>query len=146
MKIRPVNPTDRDEWLRMRSDFWPDHAHTHAGEIDRFFEGTVAEPAAVLVAEARHQLVGLAELSIRPHAEGCLTDRVGYLEGWYVDSRYRGSGIGRSLLAASEAWARDQGCKELASDTTPDNEDSRKAHLACGFEDVGLIRCFRKTL
>ena len=27
-----------------------------------------------------------------------------------------------------------------------DNELSRLAHLACGFEDVALVRCFRKPL
>lgn len=146
MKVRPVDPKDRDEWLRLRSDFWPDHAYTHAGEIDQFFAGTLAEPTAVLVVEERGSLIGLAELSIRPHAEGCLTHRVGYLEGWYVDSGFRGQGIGRVLLVAAEDWARGQGCKEFASDTTVENELSRKTHLACGFEDAGLIRCFRKTL
>jgi len=146
MNIRPVESGDRSEWLRIRSDFWPDHASTHAGEIDRFFAGTLEEPAAVLVADIGEKLIGLVELSIRPYAEGCSTNRVGYLEGWYVDSEHRGLGIGRSLLAASEAWAREQGCTEFASDTTIDNELSRQVHLACGFKDAGLIRCFRKTL
>lgn len=146
MKIRPVGPGDREEWLRLRSDFWPDHVDTHAGEIDGFFAGTLEEPTAVLVVEKGSKLIGVAELSIRPYAEGCLTSRVGYLEGWYVDVDSRGQGIGRTLLAAAEAWAREEGCAEFASDTTVDNEHSRKAHLACGFEDAGLIRCFRKTL
>jgi len=146
VNIRPIEPADRSEWLRIRTDFWPDHAHTHIGEIDRYFAGTLAEPAAVLVAEDGEGLIGLAELSIRPHAEGCLTDRVGYLEGWYVDAEHRGKGIGRSLLLASEDWARDQGCTEFASDTTIDNELSRRAHLACGFQEAGVIRCFRKSL
>jgi len=146
MKIRFVEPGDREEWLRIRSDFWADHAYTHAGEIDQFFAGSLEEPTAVLVIEESGSLIGLAELSIRPYAEGCLTNRVGYLEGWYVDSAFRGQGIGRALLAAAEDWARDQECTEFASDTTVDDELSRKAHLACGFEDAGLIRCFRKSL
>jgi len=146
LMIRAIEPEDRDEWLRIRCDFWPDHAYTHAGEVDRFFAGTLEEPVAVLVATDGDRLIGLAELSIRPYAEGCLTNRVGYLEGWYVESEHRGRGLGRSLLAASETWARGQGCTEFASDTTIDNELSRQAHLACGFEDAGLIQCFRKTL
>lgn len=48
--------------------------------------------------------------------------------------------------ADREEWAYAQGCTEFASDTTIDNEASRKAHLACGFADAGLIRCFIKTL
>lgn len=146
MRVRPVGPADREAWLQIRSDFWPDHSPTHLEEIDRFFAGTSNEPSAVLVAEENGNLVGLAELSIRPYAEGCLTDRVGYLEGWYVQPQFRGQGVGRLLLLASETWAREQGCTEFASDTTVDNETSRKTHLACGFEDAGLVRCFRKTL
>lgn len=144
--IRPVEPADRDEWLRIRTAFWPDHAYTQSGEIDGFFAGALAEPTGVLVVEHSDRLIGLAELSVRPHAEGCSTQRVGYLEGWYVDPEHRSQGIGRDLLAAAEDWARGEGCTEFASDTTIDNELSRKAHLACGFTDAGLIRCFHKTL
>ena len=35
---------------------------------------------------------------------------------------------------------------ELASDAEPENEVSARAHAALGFEDAGLIRCFRKDL
>ena len=130
----------------MRRDLWPDGRDEHEPEIDRFYRGLVGEPQAVLVAAVGGELVGLAELSIRPYAEGCSTDRVGYLEGWYVDPEHRRLGIGRALVRAAEDWARSQGCSELASDAAVDNETSRLAHLASGFDEVGLIRCFRKTL
>jgi hypothetical protein len=42
--------------------------------------------------------------------------------------------------------ARSAGCTEFASDAEADNEVSAAAHRALGFEDVGLIRCFRKDL
>ena len=111
MKVRPIEPTDRDEWIRIRTDFWPDHPEDHPREIDLFFRGELGEPTAVLVAEIGGRLIGLAELSIRPYAEGCTTLRVGYLEGWYVDVEHRGQGIGRALLPAAEDWARAQGCR-----------------------------------
>ena len=38
------------------------------------------------------------------------------------------------------------GCTELASDAQPDNETSIAAHLALGFSDEGLVRCFSKKL
>ena len=88
----------------------------------------------------------MAELSVRRYAEGCTTNRVGYLEGWYVTPGFRGRGVGRMLVAAAEAWAREQGCTEFASDTELENEDSFRAHEACGFESVAVIRCFRKIL
>lgn len=146
MKVRSAAPRDRDQWLEMRKVFWPDGADGHASEIDRFLAGKATEPQAVMVAEEGEELVGFAELSIRPFAEGCVTSRVGYLEGWFVKEDRRGEGIGRALLKASEDWARESGCAEFASDTDVQNEPSVRAHVACGFEDAGTVRCFRKQL
>ena len=113
-------------------------------KIERHFTEGQAAPA--LVAEDGSGLVGFAELSIRPYAEGCETDRVGFLEGWYVAPAARHRGIGRKLVAAAEAWARSAGCTEFASDAEADNEFGAAAHRALGFEEAGLIRCFRKDL
>jgi aminoglycoside 6'-N-acetyltransferase I len=74
------------------------------------------------------------------------TGRVAYLEGWYVLPESRRNGVGRALVEAAEDWARDQGCSEFASDTDVANAQSTSAHVAVGFEDVGLVRCFRKAL
>jgi aminoglycoside 6'-N-acetyltransferase I len=88
----------------------------------------------------------MAELSIRNIAEGCGSGRIAYLEGWFVVPEARRQGVGRALMRAVEDWGRAQGCVELASDTTSDNVASMDAHRALGFEDVGMIRCFRKDL
>lgn len=146
MRVRPVTPADRAGWLRMREALWPSDPGEHAGEIDRFFRGESREPLAVLVAERHGRLVGLAELSIHPYAEGCDTDRVGFLEGWWVDPDHRRQGIGRALVEAAERWAREQGCVEFASDTQPGNATSRAAHLALGFREAGTVICFAKRL
>jgi len=71
---------------------------------------------------------------------------VAYLEGWYVESEWRRRGVGTALVAAAEAWARAQGCTELASDALPDNDTSAAAHLALGFTETVRIRCFKKQL
>jgi len=148
VKIRAARPDDAQVWCGMRHALWPEgSAEEHAGEIEEFFAGRAREPLAVLVAESiSGQLSGFAELSIRPYAEGCETDRVGFLEGWYVIPEARVQGVGRALVEAAEAWARDQGCTEFASDTEADNERSAAAHRALGFTEVALIRCFRKDL
>jgi len=86
------------------------------------------------------------ELSIRPQAEGCHTDRVAYLEGWFVVPQARGRGVGRALVAAAEAWGRSEGCREFASDAQADNAVSAAAHQALGFSEAGQVRCFRKDL
>ena len=106
-------------------------------------------PEAVLVAVApgaQPAVIGFAEVSRRAYAEGCDTSPVGFLEGWYVIPERRGQGVGRALVDAAEAWARGLGCREFASDAVADNAGSAAAHRRLGFEEVVVIRCFRKSL
>ena len=148
MIVRPVLADDAAAWLAMRVALWPEGtAESHGQEIERFLAGELNMPLAVLVAaDDSASLVGFAELSIRPYAEDCVTDRVAYLEGWYVIPEMRGRGIGRALVVAAEDWARAQGCTEFASDAELANLDSAAAHKALGFIETVQLRCFRKDL
>jgi aminoglycoside 6'-N-acetyltransferase I len=49
-------------------------------------------------------------------------------------------------VQAVEAWAREQGYTEIASDTWLDNETSIRAHLALGYEESERLVHFRKSL
>jgi aminoglycoside 6'-N-acetyltransferase I len=147
MHTRLIQPGDSAEWLRLRSQLWPGDPGEHEREIAAFFCGSRRDPAEVILAlDEAGRAIGIAEVSIRTYAEGCVTDRVAYLEGWFVEEQNRGRGVGRMLVAAVEAWARAQGCVELASDTEIYNRDSEKAHEAMGFTEVERIICFRKEL
>ena len=123
ISVRQARPEDRHSWLALRRKLWPEGSEEeHAAEISGYLEGRARAPLAVVLAfDALDKLVGLAELSIRWCAEGCQTDRVAYLEGWYVLPESRRNGVGRALVEAAEDWARDQGCSEFASDTDPAN-------------------------
>jgi len=145
-EVRHATLGDVASLARLRHALWPDGSEAeHRQELERFLP-ELGRRGAVLVAEGQSRLLGFAEVSIRAYAEGCRTDRVGYLEGWFVEPQARRRGIGRQLVAAAEAWARSQGCAEFASDAEEENELSAAAHRALGFAEVGLIRCFRKTL
>ena len=144
-EIRPATRIDGIGWLRMRKALWPDEEV--AEDVERFFAGKLDMPLEVLVAvDGFGELIGFAELSIRRYAEGCVTDRVAFLEGWYVDEAHRRKGVGAALVAAAEDWARKQGCTEFGSDALLENEISAAAHRALGFEEVERIRCFKKAL
>ncbi len=131
----------------MRTALWPDGAEDHGAAVDRFFAGHRHEPTEVLLAFDDHgRAVGFVELSIRNIVDGCVTDRVAYLEGWYVDPDVRRRGVGGSLIAAAEQWGVEQGCQEFGSDSLIDNHSSLDAHRALGFEETGRVVNFRKGL
>jgi aminoglycoside 6'-N-acetyltransferase I len=146
--VRPATAADKQAWLRMRRALWPeDDGDSHEREIDEFFAGTLKMPLEVLLAfDERGDAIGFAELSIRSYAEDCVTDRVAYLEGWYVLPEARRQGVGRALIVDAESWAKSQGCTEFGSDALLDNHASAAAHRAVGFTETVQIRCFRKTL
>jgi len=153
--IRPVEQHDAVPWSELRATLWPEETTgTHLNDIQRYFEtmpkdvGMMPEEVLVAVTTGREKpkIVGFVELSRRLYAEGCRTSPVAFLEGWYVLPEYRERGIGRALVAAAETWARHKGCDEFASDALADNAESQAAHQALGFEEVEVIRCFRKSL
>ncbi|MBO6513027.1 MAG: GNAT family N-acetyltransferase [Phycisphaerales bacterium] len=90
--------------------------------------------------------IGFIELTIRSSAEECMTSPVLYIEGWYVDPAHQGTGVGRALMNAAFDWGRKHNCQEAASDARPDNTQSISAHHALGFQDAGVIHCFKATL
>jgi aminoglycoside 6'-N-acetyltransferase I len=147
IRIREMLPADANEWLRMRLALWPDEPAAHADDIRGYFAGDRHEPEYVLVAvDEAGAAIGFAELSIRNIVDGCDTDRVAYLEGWYVDPDARRAGVGRALVAAAEERAVREGCTEFGSDALVDNHISHAAHRALGFEEVARVATFRKDL
>ena len=149
MIIRAAVPHDLDEWIRMRRDLWPGGRGDHAKEIAAWFDGAAGDRpdlAQVLVVERESGgLCGLAELGLRPCADGCDDRPVAYLEGIWVDADRRRTGVATALLRASEAWARARGGKELASDFLVDDDVSRAWHRAAGFEEIETaVRVMRR--
>ncbi len=102
MIVRPAEPRDAEAWLGFRIELFPGASQERAAEIENYFgEGQFGLDCA-LVAEIDERLVGFAELSVRPWAEGCSTSQIGYLEGWYVAPDHRRSGVGRGAVCPAQ--------------------------------------------
>jgi aminoglycoside 6'-N-acetyltransferase I len=142
---RRIKAGDLAEFARMRTRLWSDSTHTDAeAALQAHQQGDLF----LLVVERPDGagLCAFVEAAIRPHAEGCVTAPVGYLEGIWVDDDVRRAGIAEALVEGVAEWAKRRGLKELGSDTEVMDDGSRCFHEAVGFEDVGTIVCFRRKL
>ena len=146
MKIRNAEPGDRDAWLELRNQLWPEDPETHLAEVGEYFGDGSHFVDQVYVAEQADRVVGFVELRLRDYAEGSDETRVPYVEGWYVDEPQRRRGVGRQLIERAEQWAKDLGYAELASDAQASNAGSIAAHHARGFREVEHAVCFLKHL
>ncbi len=144
--VRPLRETDLGEWLRLRLALWDGtDEDAHKDEMVDIIEHPDSQH--VFVAENTDgRMIGFLEASIRPFVEDCVTDHVGYLEGWFVESPYRQKGVGGSLVTAAEQWARGKGCTEMASDAEIGNELSVTAHRQLGYEETSRLVHLRKDL
>lgn len=150
VEIRRAAPEDGEAVGRLCASLWPDAtAEEHGREIAPYLADSPPGGLAAIffVAEAGEGVVGFLQAGLRSHADGCDPARaVGFIEGWFVAPEWRGKGVGAALLREAEAWAREQGCREMASDTWLDNVESQRVHEALGFEEVDRCVHYRKAL
>ena len=147
--IRTAKSQDYEHLLSWRRQLWPKiPPETHENFLRDFLADPTAFPLPIQIFVAEtHDLVGFIEIGLRSRADGCNPRYpVGYIEAWYVDPSHQHQGIGKELLKASEDWARNQGCQEMASDTWMDRPEAQKAHQALGFEIVDHCVHYRKSL
>lgn len=144
--LRPVRESDLNEWFRLRKLLWDENDDSdQQSEMLDILEHS--DTQLVMVADLGDgRLIGFLEASIRPFAEDCETDHVGYLEGWYVMPEHRRLGVGRELVRNAENWARQKGCTEMASDAEIGNEQSLAAHVGLGYGITSRLVHLRKEL
>ncbi len=150
VRTRAARPSDVDTIAQLCCALWPDgpeeeHREHAAAIVTGKPPSTL--PLTLLVAESDGAVIGFIEVGLRSHADGCDTRYpVGFIEGWYVVPQFQRRAVGRALMTAAEAWAREHGAREVASDTWVDEEGSQRAHEALGFEVVDRCVHFRKGL
>ncbi len=147
MAIERATPATIGEWAELRLALWP---QAERAQLEREAAALLEKKpaaAAFLLRDGAGIAVGFAEATVRvDYVNGCSTSPVGFLEGIYVVAARRRRGLARLLCAAVEAWARQQGCRELASDTEIDNEASQAMHEALGFSESERVVCYHKRL
>lgn len=145
MQIQKAQPYDIDLLMQFVLGLWPDNTaeqmHADLSEILQ------KDDAAFFLAFDVDSPVGFAQCQLRhDYVEGTESSPVGYLEGIFVKEDYRKQGIASKLLHTCEAWAKENGCIEFASDCELTNEESLLFHLHMGFAEANRIICFAKKL
>ena len=143
--IRKAEQKDLAALTALALALWPEHEQEELkAEVSDLLKG---EGAVLFLACEGEENVGFAQCQLRhDYVEGTESSPVGYLEGIYVLEEYRNRGIAREMLAACESWAREQGCREFASDCELANTQSLRFHLKVGFAEANRIICFTKRL
>ncbi len=143
--VREPLPEELPLLAALAARLWPDH---DPADLAAEFAALREDPeAALFLALAEGAPAGFAQCSLRhDYVEGTESSPVGYLEGIYTEAACRRRGIARALLERCEAWARDRGCREFASDCELTNPDSIGFHRASGFREANRIVCFVKPL
>jgi len=141
--IRPLTKHDLFSWHELRVKLWPDPPP------EREEVGTLwLNPRYVvwLAEDNASRIIGFLEAQVCNRADGCDSDRILYIEGWYVEPECQRQGIGSALMRTAELWAREQGLLELGSDALLDNEISHRAHAKLGFQEVDRQISYAKKL
>jgi len=130
----------------MRRALWPDVEESmHELEMP-ILTGDSSNQAVFVVDNGAGALLGFIEVSVRARVDGSYSERVGYVEGWYVDEVHREQEVGRRLMRAAEEWTRERGLTELASDTELLNDNGIRAHEALGFKETFRLVHFLKPV
>lgn len=143
--VRKAGSKDISAVANLAVLMWDDNT---VEELIQEFTKILAEGRAQFFLKYENDIpVGFAQCQLRSdYVEGTETSPVGYLEGIFVREEYRHKGYARELLAECEAWAREQGCREFASDCELANTDSYRFHMAVGFAEANRVICFTKIL
>lgn len=143
--IQKAEAKDINILVKLASLLWNNHT---INELIEECSKIMSSPKAQFFIKYENDIpVGFAQCQLRyDYVEGSETSPVGYLEGIFVKSEYRNKGYAKELLAECELWAKDNGCREFASDCEINNKNSFQFHKAMNFIEVNRIICFIKKL
>ncbi|MDO5002765.1 MAG: GNAT family N-acetyltransferase [bacterium] len=143
--IRKAEQKDYVIVAKLAKELWNNHSLVDLE--NEFKEYLFSDNVCIYLDYENNVPVAFSQVSLRyEYVEGVNSSPVAYLEGIFVKEEYRNQNIAQQLIIQSENWAKEKGCKEIASDCELENEISYRFHLKNGFKEVNKIICFTKQL
>jgi GNAT superfamily N-acetyltransferase len=141
VRIRPATPDDAEAIARLNGQLgYP----STAAQVRARFAALDRGPVWMLaLAEVDAAIVGYVT------CRGVYTiqrDPCAELGGLIVDERYRGRRIGELLVAAAEAWARENGFPAIIVHSNVVRTDAHRFYQRLGYSTVKAQQYFRKEI
>lgn len=150
--VRPAAAADRPAVTRLRRLA----ERTHARLMPDYFRAAPADaPGAwqpgegpwstVLLAERAEKkdraVVGFVAVKVvvTPRDPAMVPRRRAHVEVIVVDEGHRGAGIGRTLMRAATAWAREREAEEMVLTVWADNAAAEALYAALGYQPIARI-------
>lgn len=148
MLIRMATASDLGGWVELRAELWFDTSFDkHQGGAEALLAKPIGDAVVLVGVDRTESVCAFAEAALRhDYVNGCETSPVAFLEGIYVRPENRRSGLGKGLFMAVQTWAREQGCKKIASDAPMENTESQVFHVSIGFEETERVVYFQRLL
>lgn len=143
--IKTLNEISQTDWFELRDLLWPNHDPMELKKEMLEIEEK-ADQMPVFFAYDQEVMCGFMECSLKEEAPGCHSNRILYIEGWYVRDNYRQKGVGRKLFEHASQWGKSHGCIEMASDTNENYPISPIAHKKIGFLESSIPFYYYKKL
>jgi aminoglycoside 6'-N-acetyltransferase I len=145
MQIQQLSKDNLQYLIELVLELWPEYIFDEEYEAYKNIIGS--EDEICFLVKAHEIYNGFIHLTIRTdYVEGATELPVAYIEAFYVKPNYQRLGIGKLLLEAGENWARQKGCKQLASDTEGSNANAISFHQHTEFTEVNRVVCFIKKI
>lgn len=110
--------------------------------IAEFLQRRLADPdRRVLVAQVDGRVVGMVDVTLLPPPDpGSIVRAVPTVDlGISVIEPWRGRGVGRALMAAAEAYARDRGARRIVLDMSAANLGALRFYERLGYVEHGKL-------
>jgi GNAT superfamily N-acetyltransferase len=113
-------------------------------EVRRRYDA-VAESGdhALMVAEQGGSIIALCHTYARPALD---KPPEAVVQALVVDQAFRGTGVGKTMMAAAEAWAADRGFRSVALVSHMSRSEAHKFYESIGYRLEGTSHLFRKKL
>lgn len=139
--IRNVSPSDAPEAAGLSAEL----GYPVAAEImaDRLAGILTADDRAVFGAYLQETLVGWIEVGIVQHL---VSGKFGEIGGLIVSAKYRGCGIGKTLVKAAERWVSERELDKIVVRSRTTRKEAHAFYLGQNFSLVKTSAVFSKSL